>query len=418
MEQAILPIFPEPRIDLMHGDCLDVLRAFPDNSVDSVVTDPPYALEFMGKGWDKVLPSIEIWKECLRVAKPGAILLAFGGTRTYHRLTCAIEDAGWEIRDCLMYVYGSGFPKSTNISKQLGKMAGAERVPKLIPTKKGNLPEQAGDIALGATGMTDISEPISPQAQEWNGYGTALKPAYEPIVMAMKPKDGTFANNALKWGVSGINIDGCRVGTETIKTQGGDKFPGVYGKYAECQESTHKGRFPANFIHDGSEEVVSLFPDSKGQQGDVRGTEKSRTGGVGTNCHGEYDRIQTLKRNDSGSAARFFYCAKASNAERNDGCEGLPTVRKSHMQTKNGTGKRSMKEGFPDTFQQNNHPTVKPLKLMEYLCKLSMPPNGGTVLDPFLGSGTTGVACRNLNRDFIGIEKDPDYFKIAQARIQ
>ena len=418
MKQATLPIFPEPNVELLQGDCLEVMRGLEGNSIDCIVTDPPYALEFMGKGWDKVLPSVEVWEECLRVAKPGAMLLAFGGTRTYHRLTCAIEDAGWEIRDCVMWVYGSGFPKSHNISKAIDKMKGTEKI-----IGKG----KAGKTALGQSSSWNktynpheynITEPNCPEAKKYDGYGTALKPAYEPIVLAMKPLDGTFAENVLKWGVGGLNIDGCRVEIKDEQVprlnkayirKGSNNFGGGKDKrQGSITGHESQGRWPANVIHDGSEEVVSLFPDTKSgkmKEGTKRNS-KPLFGSEKDNIH------ETI--GDSGSAARFFYCAKASKAERNMGCEGLPLGEPpASARSKSAPGRKNPL-GKP---RQNFHPTVKPLKLMEYLVKLVTPPCEGTVLDPYMGSGTTGIACKNLNYNFIGIEKDPDYCEIARKRI-
>jgi site-specific DNA-methyltransferase (adenine-specific) len=323
------------------GDCLEVMASMPESSVDAIVTDPPYGLSFMGKDWDHGVPGEAFWREALRVAKPGAHLLAFGGTRTHHRLMCAIEDAGWEIRDCFGWLYGSGFPKSLNLK------------------------------------------------DKWQGWGTALKPAWEPIVLARKPLIGTVAQNVLEHGTGALNIDGCRVETEESLQRPERKGLGVSGGWANYKQEpglygTPKGlgRFPANLIHDGSDEVEAVFPESKGQQGDVKGTEKSRPG-VGTNCYGEYGRIATPKRGDSGSASRFFYCAKASASERGEG---------------------------------NNHPTVKPQALMQYLCRLVTPP-GGVVLDPFAGSGSTLLAALKEGFCFIGIEQEEKYCEIARRRV-
>lgn len=338
---------------IYNGDCLEVMKTLiDDNSITSIITDPPYALEFMGKGWDKVLPSINIWKECLRISKPGAMLLAFGGTRTYHRLTCDIEDAGWEIRDCLMWVYGSGFPKSTNIFKQLNRKLDKEEEEKTISMSK-----------------------------IFDGYGTALKPAYEPIVLAMKPLDGTYAGNILKWGVGGLNIDGSRI---------------------------DQGRWPANFTHDGSEEVLELFPDRKGWS-DQKHSPFNPYGGNSLNSS-ETERDGIYKGyNDQGSAARFFYCAKASRSEKNLGCEELLKKSKSLM--------GEFKDNHPDTLRANFHPTVKPLNLIKYLINLISPPVGAIIMDPFLGSGTTSIACEEIGVNWIGIEKQPEYCEISKYRI-
>lgn len=369
--------------EIYNCDCIEGMRELPANSVDAIVTDPPYGLSFMGKDWDHGVPGEQFWVEALRVAKPGAYLLAFGGTRTYHRLACAIEDAGWEVRDCLGWLYGSGFPKSMDVSKAIDKSIGYKG--KVIGEITVDVGMQGGNMHSGREyrfETRDVRE-TSELAKQWQGWGTCLKPAWEPIIMARKPIKGTVAACALEYGTGAINIDACRVGTETIITQGGDKFPGVYGKHKTCEVSQHEGRFPANIIHDGSDEVLAVFPQSKGQQGDVKGTEPSRTGGDGTNCYGEYKRVASEKRGDSGSAARFFYCAKASKKDRGEG---------------------------------NTHPTVKPQSLMQYLIKL-VTPEGAVVLDPFLGSGSTAVAAVSMGRHYIGYELSPEYFDIACARL-
>jgi len=416
------------------------MRGMDSNSVDSIITDPPYALTankkggagdasvnlsspygrarittgFMNKSWDGNLPPVEVWKECLRVAKPGAMLVAFGGTRTYHRLTCAIEDAGWEIRDCIMWVYGSGFPKSLDIGKAIDKLQGNERqsIGQYIAPDGGvrklenHKPHKLASVADHQYGYkTSGFIPITKGNSQWEGYGTALKPAYEPIVLAMKPLDGTFAENALKWKVAGINVDGCRVPATGERLGGGDENgvshlsasgdgwdrPWRHNDdavashnakiKANVDKATQMGRFPANFIHDGSDEVLQLFPMT------TSGAMKKPYvyTNTGTSFGKPTGATKQIHDANSGSAARFFYTAKASRSERGEG---------------------------------NNHPTVKPLKLVEYLCKLTMPPDAGTVLDPFMGSGTTGIACRNLGRNFIGIEKEPEYFDIATKRIE
>jgi site-specific DNA-methyltransferase (adenine-specific) len=368
--------------DIYHGDCLEDMKLLPANHVDTIITDPPYGLSFMGKEWDKGVPGVPFWAEMLRVCKPGAMLLAFGGTRTYHRMTCAIEDAGWELRDCMMWLYGSGFPKSLDISKAIDKLKGAERKRELVPTKKGNLPEQAGPIALGASGMTDISEPITDLAHEWSGWGTALKPAWEPIIVAMKPIEGTFAENAEKWGVAGLNVDGGRIdapGKKTPLTRAYSKgqFGGTQGKGVEGMVTTpvvaKEGRWPANLILD--EEAGAML----------------------------------------GEPSRFFYCAKASKSERNAGCEGMEAK---ETPQKYGLADDGVHSEHKNTPRSNHHPTVKPLKLMEYLCTLTKTPTGGIVLDPFAGSGTTGVACANTGRKYILIEKEQAYIDIILARLE
>ena len=380
---------------LMNADCLEAMKKMPDNCIDAIVTDPPYGLSFMGKDWDHGVPGVEFWKEALRVAKPGAHLLSFGGTRTFHRIACAIEDAGWEVRDCIMWLYGSGFPKSMDISKAIDKKFGQERekFPNPLANKQTS---QKGTLAHGdREGNSYISPiPVSDEAKKWNGWGTCLKPAYEPIIMARKPVEGTIVDNVLKHGTGGINIDECRIPFESEadrKSTGMDrihtsKVGALAGKVENDHERTTfmprqtNGRFPANIIHDGSNEVVELFPDNVkgGTWNNTKGARHFENNGKPT----EY----TNKGSDNsvGSAARFFYCAKASKKERGEG---------------------------------NVHPTVKPIALMEYLVKLVAPKNA-IVLDPFMGSGTTGVAAVNLGRGFVGIEKEKEYFDIAERRIE
>lgn len=379
-------------VQLLHGDCIEMMRTLPDASVDSIVTDPPYHLTeasrgghactnnpamphgrhrigdkgFMGKVWDggDVAFRPETWAEALRVLKPGGHLLAFSGTRTYHRMVCAIEDAGFEIRDQIGWVYGSGFPKSRNLDG------------------------------------------------EWEGWGTALKPAWEPIVVARKPLSGTVAANVLEFGTGALNIDGCRVGwPDGIPPQVGTPAwggpakkltaaPGQQGSTVERAEPSQLGRWPANLIHDGSDEVLAAFPQAPGQLADASGNAEARKTqnvygamrrGRGDEPSADSDNAGAVgfrmkpgaRRLDAGSAARFFYCAKASKADRGDG---------------------------------NTHPTVKPTDLMRYLCRLVTPP-GGLVLDPFMGSGSTGRGAVLEGFAFIGIEREAEYLDIARARI-
>ena len=395
------------------GDCLEVLATLPDNSVDSIVTDPPYGLSFMGKKWDYDVPSVAIWEQCLRVLKPGGHLLAFAGTRTQHRMACRIEDAGFEIRDMIAWVYGSGFPKSLDVSKAIDKHGGQsvawfgpwfrhwreaqginqKQVAALFPSKTGNLtgcvsnwelgfnmptPKQfnlirdtfglpfesiqaaerevvgvqkgamAGWSMDGGTKFVDrnITAPATPKAQQWSGWGTALKPALEPITMARKPFSSTVAANVIQYGTGAINVDGCRVpGWKPQVTQGINSNASNFNVTKERRTSgdSNSGRWPANIIHDGSNEAAL-----------------------------------SLK-----SGARFFYTAKAGKVDRES---------------------------------ENNHPTVKPTMLMAYLCRLITQP-GGTILDPFMGSGSTGKAATINGFRFIGIERDPEYHKISEARI-
>lgn len=326
------------------GDCRDVLRDYPADHFDSIVSDPPYGLTFMSKGWDRGVPGVEFWQEALRVAKPGAHLLAFGGTRTFHRLTVAIEDAGWEIRDCMMWLYGSGFPKSHN--------------------------------------------------GPWGG--TALKPAWEPVIVARKPLSGTVADNVLRYGTGALNIDGCRVGGT-------------------------EGRWPANVMHDGSAEVVAGFPMTGGS-GDGTPRLAYGIGGTGSGAyHGGGSGAMVATYADSGSAARFFYCAKASRTDREEGCDHLPARSGADAveRDEGSAGLQSPRAGAGRTADtvRNFHPTVKPTDLMRYLCRLVTPP-AGLVLDPFCGSGSTGKAALLEGLRFVGVDLDPAHVAIAEARCQ
>lgn len=418
------------RIEL--GDCLDVLRGLPDDSVDAVVTDPPYGIGFMGRAWDHGVPGVEYWREVLRVAKPGAHVVAFGGTRTYHRLAVAIEDAGAEIRDCLIWSYGSGFPKSHDLSKSIDKRGGyshltmqigdalrsareargltigecdrkfcqgtsnwswfegrpkGQRAPtpitfarivtewpeltdlasKIAEADREVVGKNSGDMGgLGGErlGQRDgkITAPATDAARRWSGWGTALKPAWEPAVMARKPFVGTVAGNVLRWGTGAINVDACRVGFASTADERETKSKNRHGDFSsrppdrlafgvearggsEIGNYDAAGRFPANLIHDGSAPVLELFPRE---------------------------------------AHRFFYTAKASRADRGAG---------------------------------NTHPTVKPSDLMAYVCRLVTPP-GGLVLDPFMGSGSTGVGAMREGFRFLGIDRDPEYVEIARRRLE
>ena len=428
---------------IYHGDCIEVMRTLPENSIDTCVTDPPYELGFMGKKWDSsgIAFQPETWQAVFRVLKPGAILLAFGGTRTYHRLVCAIEDAGFEIRDTIAWVYGSGFPKSYDISKGIDKQAGAEREvigenirlgdSKAYPR---NPSGTNTSFEIGANGKPyetkgNITAPSTPEAQLWDGWGTALKPAFEPIVVAMKPIDGTFVNNALTWGVAGYWIDGGRVeyqGGQTerdfLNNRSGSSETTIWGKHDRIKlEQNHQGRFPANFIHDGSDEVLEVFPETKSGSGNKgytpANTEKSNADAKIYGFANYPDMHKSgAHHGDSGSASRFFYCAKASRAERNAGLEGMEEkwVDETRKDGSVGGNNPRNRGARADT---NFHPTVKPIALMRYLVRLTKTPTGGVVLDPFMGSGTTGCACALEGRDFIGIEREAEYIEIANKRI-
>jgi DNA modification methylase len=359
---------------------------FADNCFDAVVTDPPYGFKFMGKRWDYDVPAVELWQEVLRVMTPGAHMLAFGGPRTYHRAVCRIEDAGFEIRDCLMWIFGSGFPKSKNLH------------------------------------------------DEWEGWGSALKPAFEPIVLARKPLEETVAENVSRWGVGALNIDGCRIpsngdkldgGRVSTKTEGWDR-PWKHDPeaVAACRERVGKGvekaevlgRWPANVIHDGSDEVLALFPDAPGQIAKVDGSEPSTKT---KEIYGKFtgDRAPAIPRIEvERSAARFFYCAKASRSEREAGLDALP------MRTKAFNGQsaepsqdmKPVEERFT-TRARNHHPNVKPIVLLRYLCRLITPPNG-LILDTFCGSGSTGVAAEREGFRCVCVDLVGEYTEIARLR--
>ena len=376
-------------MNLYHGDCLEVLRTLPDNSVDSIVTDPPYGLSFMGKKWDYDVPSVDVWAECLRVLKPGGHLLAFAGTRTQHRMAVRIEDAGFEIRDLIAWVYGSGFPKSLDVSKAIDKAAGAERE----VTREGQTkaPEDAGKFdSAPSTARERRDNPATEAARQWQGWGTALKPALEPITVARKPlSEGTVAANVLAHGTGALNIDGCRVegaDAQEGRTRHGGGVVGNASSYElpDCKAPMPAGRWPANLIHDGSDEVLSLFP-------------------------GEGDK----------SAARFMYCAKASKRDRDEGLDHLPEIHRVNGNKWTDQDYRVTRGERPPSAEsgprRNVHPTVKPTDLMAYLCRLVTPP-GGVVLDPWMGSGSTGKAAKLEGFDFIGMEQDEQYFEIARAR--
>ena len=443
------PYYDHAGVQIYLGDCREILPEIRDR-FDACVTDPPYHLTqssrggsprqndpktpfgrtrlgsagFMGKTWDggDVAFQIQTWEVIRAVLKPGAHVMAFGGTRTFHRLACAIEDAGFEMRDMLMWLYGSGFPKSLDISKAIDKKAGAEREvtgPRVYSDgTTGHFADAGVYGAVKDQALKYDSAPATDAAKLWDGYGTALKPAWEPIILAMRPCDGTFAENALENGVAGLNIDGSRIGWPNGKPEIGtpgwggpnkklSAVPDQIGETVARSEANDLGRWPANLLLD--EEAAAMFPDAPGQLADAstnpdsrrnqnvygtlkRGSPEARsrdheasstrryTDNGGTN----FSALPGIRRLDTGSAARFFYTAKADSNER-------------------GTG--------------NNHPTVKPLDLMRYLCKLLCPPSGGLFLEPFSGSGTTLMACKALNIRAVGIELDEHYAEIAAKRL-
>jgi len=412
------------RHTLHHADNLAVLRSMPDNSVDSIVTDPPYGLSFMGKRWDYDVPSSELWAECLRVLKPGGHLLAFAGTRTQHRMAVRIEDAGFEIRDMIAWVYGSGFPKSLDISKAIDNAAGAEReVVGESPYNARRPNPPVSDRYAQAGHKAYITEPATEAARQWEGWGTALKPALEPVTVARKPFDTTVAENVLTHGTGGLNIDGCRVATSDVVTNHARSdasavSKGIYGDSAG--QETHQtdgqklGRWPANLIHDGSEEVVTGFPQQQGIVGARReGGDKSIFSGGGHNQTQKQKIVGGVK--DSGSAARFFYCAKASKSDRDEGCGDVAPQQRDESRKQGDPGGDNPRNRGAQP-RANHHPTVKPTDLMRYLCRLVTPP-GGVVLDPFMGSGSTGKAAMLEGFGFIGIEREAEYVAIAERRI-
>ena len=366
------------------GDCRDVMREMPAESVDAIVTDPPYGLSFMGREWDHGVPGEAFWREALRVAKPGAYLVAFGGTRTFHRLTCAIEDAGWEVRDCLGWLYGSGFPKSLDVSKAIDKEAGAERevvgmgAADCEYLRRGEPCRGHGDAGKSQSGATihvPATAPATDAAKQWDGWGTALKPAWEPVILARKPLCGTVARNVQQYGTGALNIDGCRIATDdkyVINTfdDGAKPFGDAVGEAYSSRVET-QGRWPANIVHDGSDEVLAVL----------------------------------------GEQARFFYTAKASKAERDDGLFDFPEVRRTDGRDTEAENPRLRTQA-----RRNFHPTVKPLDLMRWLVRLVTPPDG-IVLDPFMGSGTTLKAARAEGHKSIGIDLEPEHCEIAWGRL-
>jgi len=412
---------------LINSDCIFAMKEMPDNSVDSIVTDPPYELGFMGKSWDStgIANSVEMWSEALRILKPGGHLIAFSGSRTYHRMAVAIEDAGFQIRDQIMWVYGSGFPKSHNISKGLDKSENNEVWENNKYGGGNSKCDTCGKWMISGNPCQCPKLPIefkTDAAKQWQGWGTALKPAHEPMVLARKPLEGTVANNVLIYGVGGLNIDGTRV--EGIDEANAKRLGKNYGENQSRTFSQIKaaivggnvnGRFPANFIHDGSDEVLELFPESKGGAYPAkRGQAINTAFASGQETEGGFRAM-----GDSGSAARFFYCAKASKRDRNEGLDGFALKKNSKMyRTANNTSDTISAgfERFDTAPQSNNHPTVKPTSLMQYLVRLVTPPHG-IVLDPFMGSGSTGKACAYEGFDFIGIDQSKEYVEIAKARI-
>jgi len=418
-------------IKIINGDSIKELKKFPDNYFHSVVTDAPYGLSFMGKKWDYDVPSVELWTEVLRVLKEGGYLLSFSGTRTQHRMAVNIEDAGFEIRDMIAWVYGSGFPKSHNIGKAVDKLQGNERE---ISRKRDYSSPDFSDEQFVKQGSMMQTHKKARRIQtyetkgnsQWEGWGTALKPALEPITMARKPFKTSVAENVLKNGVGGINIDGCRVEYAKIEPdkdkrknnefiENADNTFGAKGKLKRYKDN---GRFPANFIHDGSDEVKDLFPYSKSTGGCNSNTQPLHQSRQKGELHKINKRANAGGLGDKGSASRFFYCAKASKQDRNEGLE--KTARKEGFEDKKAGSYEFRQDGSLDGKEtkanKNNHPTVKPTDLMRYLVRL-VTPKEGIVLDCFMGSGSTGKACALEGFNFVGIDLDKDYCKIAKARI-
>jgi site-specific DNA-methyltransferase (adenine-specific) len=416
---------------IINGDSLQELKKLPNNSIDSVVTDPPYELGFMGKSWDNtgIANNVELWEEVLRVLKPGGHMLAFSGTRTYHRMVVAIEDAGFEIRDMINWTYGSGFPKNHDISKAIDKKFKAER--KVIgphPTINGKNMDNFFHGNFSPEGP-QITEPATDEAKQWQGFGTALKPSHEPIVLARKPVEGTIAENVLKYGTGALNIDDSRVDTNGEKLDVGGRGKHNRGEgygfqpMGDYEIPEGQGRYPANTILAADEEVTALFPDSKGAGPSLP---KVKVTGYGTQIGEgtyEYEGGERIPFNaGEGSAARFFkqieydpiiYQAKASKKERNKGLDDF------EPQAVNDGREKDIDNPYQrgTTPRKNTHPTVKPIKLMEYLVKMITPP-GGVVLDPFAGSGTTLIAAKTQGFNYIGIELTPEYVEIAEARLK
>jgi len=494
-----------PPNTIHHGDCLEVMPRMDAESVDGIVTDPPYGLGFMGKDWDHGVPGEHFWREALRVAKPGAHLLAFGGTRTFHRLACAIEDAGWELRDSIgvphesgdwgdcpwlaAWVYGQGFPKSLDVSKAIDKVNGeigrdlkftawmrttgltSSQIDHItgtnmgghyltaasqpaVPTRVlfellrphitieipgwietlidrveaerdvvGRHPAPAKSIYTQGVGEmpqdVDVTTPATDAAAQWDGWGTALKPAWEPIIMARRPFKGTVAANVLKHGTGAINVDGCRIAGEPTLCHDGQNanantYCGGWANYKKGngREYQNIGRWPANVITDGSDEVLAGFPETK--SGNINGVYNNTI--MAQSAGNRNGKPIALKfAGDSGSAARFFYCAKSSRAEREAGLEGVPE-RPVNRYGEQGQGPQPKQTPRITQRNRNHHPTVKPVALMRYLCRLITPPDG-VILDPFAGSGSTGVAAVQEGFGFVGIDKDAEYCDIARARI-
>lgn len=392
------------RYALALGGVLETLKTYPDNTFHGLFCDPPYGFKFMNKKWDYDVPSVEIWQECLRVLRPGGLLLSFGGPRTFHRLACGIEDAGFELRDCLMWLFGKGFPKSQNISLAIDNAAGAER--QVVGTRvlTGNAAISTKDkggtygVQVGsATKEVQVTAPATELAQEWDGYGTALKPAYEPVILARKPLDGTMAENIAKWGCGGLAIDACRVGDE--------------------------GRWPANLILDEEagallDATVGSSPSTLTGRADPKRKHKNPSDKEGKSWFGGGASSVYA---DSGGPSRFFYCPKVSTKERELGCESLP-LKSAGECTEREDGSAGLNNPRAGAGRgggaRNHHPTLKPIALTEYLAKLILPPSGGVLLVPFSGSGSEIIGALKAGWPAVmGIERESEYVEIAKCRI-
>ena len=424
---------------LYQGNMLDMLEVIEPNSIDSIITDPPYELNFMNKGWDNsgIAFQKETWEKCYQALKSGGYLLAFGGSRTFHRIACAIEDAGFEIRDTIMWLYGSGFPKSLNIGLAIDKKNG-------VDNRTGNIVKGVGSNNTNSmkNGLGESQEFANEYEEriaqnEWQGWGTALKPSFEPIIVARKPFKGSLVDNVIEYGVGGINIDECRVentnadsydlekrqiSKATGSNNDGHFLDELHNKDAK-HGVTNLGRFPANTIltYDETdfEEVCGGFPNTKGN-GNIR---HNKNDGKGYNCYSNYGDCDTKGYDDSGSASRYFYCAKASKKDRDEGLDDFEE-KTAGQRTNRKEGSAGINAYAGATGKARNiHPTVKPTELMQYLVRL-VSPNGAIILDPFNGSGSTGKAVmyenkeRNKNYKYIGIELTEEYLPISKARIE
>lgn len=433
---------------LYQGSMLDMLEVIGYETIDSIVTDPPYELNFMNKEWDNsgIAFQTNTWKKCYELLKPGGYLLAFGGSRTFHRIACAIEDAGFEIRDTIMWLYGSGFPKSMNIGLAIDKKLGLQGQRGVGGFNVGGIQEQQNRKAklyIGSTSDGSKKEAYqdykSDLSKKWAGYGTALKPSFEPIIVARKPFKGSLVDNVLEYGVGGINIDECRIESEerTIPIHSQDKKEDttMFSLHPTIQHErmhTTEGRFPANTIltYDETDfhEVCGGFPYTKGEIGRAG----RKNGGNYNASSYKVGVVTDYGLKDSGSASRYFYCAKASKKDRD---EGLEKFEEKNMRIEQNrkihsagceyieNGKLKQNPHLQSSIKKNIHPTVKPTELMQYLVRL-VTPKGGVVLDPFNGSGSTGKAVIYENRErdkgykYIGIELNEEYLNISKARIE